>query len=136
MNAVSTVTAAQQAVDYLGHPSQLAEAAIRFEEALNSARELKRHALAREIGHALMNLADRGMSMGNALEVLQEVLPNDTDSDKARSVLEMAQAYDVESENVLFKLGGLVLAALEHGGLTDLKDGALSTRNVEEQTHA
>lgn len=118
------------AVDYLGHPCKIAAARIRFDEQLNEARKCanKDHrSIARLIGISINEIEDRMMQAGNGIEAALQALPNNEETDGARAILTMLQPYDIATSNKFGQLAGLVLVALEMGGLIDAEaEGAKS----------
>jgi len=106
--------------DYLGHPCKTAEAFERFEECVSDARKLtgaEPREISRRIGRALNDLQDRLEHQWHAIGAVRDALHNNTDNDAAASILEMAEAYSIDSSSKFSEFAGLVLLALEVGGL-------------------
>jgi len=118
---ILTGTEPAPALDRSGHPCPIAYALRRFNEhgipAIDDARALDTYRLVHTLARGMDELINRLETIGQTLEMLPELMGPDTDNDKARAVVEMAEPYRIETANLAFELCGQALAALERGNL-------------------
>lgn len=102
--------------DHLGHPCKLTEARELFGDSIADTRAIwgaTPQELPRQIGISIVGLSERLVTASAALRVVQSLLPNNTDSDEAEAVLQMAAAYARETQDFYAELACLVLVKLE-----------------------
>lgn len=114
-----------------GMPCAIAAALQRFNscgfDCVDDARKLETYFLAHSIARKLGDLVDRMETVNFTLETMGEKLRGSTD-DAARALLEVGLAYHTQTANHAFELAGMVMAALERGGL-------LPTAETKETAH-
>lgn len=106
--------------DYLGHPCRVTEALAYFSEAVDEARTAAKtepRAIARSVGASLLDISARCTRIYDGLDAVLHLLPNDTDSDRARAVLEMLLASATDLSTEVWNHAGAALVALEVGHL-------------------
>lgn len=107
--------------DYLGHPSQLAEAFARFAEPVSNARKIARNEpreIARQIGMALNRISERIGLAHDATDAICERVEDAAESeDAAVALLKMSSEYQCETSNEFFRFAGIVLVALEQANM-------------------
>lgn len=105
--------------DYLGHSCKTTEAFEVFSEFVRTAKRDcngDRRAVARSVGRALLDFKTRIETLNDLMKACKQILPED-DSETLAAVLEAGSAYSLECCNRYVDLAGLVLTALEVGGL-------------------
>lgn len=111
--------------DFLGPPNRVAASLEYFAEPVRAARELAAvdpRALARDVGKSVKDISDKAARLNDALRAALQLLPDDSDNDEARAVLELIRASSVSLCNDIFRFAGSALVSLELGGLHDAKE--------------
>lgn len=108
------------AIDYLGHPCQIAEAFEEFSDFLEQPRGKAKsdpRALARDIGRHLLDAHSRTMEVADIFEALLSLLSKSEDVDAARAITRIAKERAESSVMRFYELAGETLVALEFAGL-------------------
>ena len=123
---MATKDSIRPAVDYLGHPCQVAEAREQFSEPVSNAQTLaarEPREIARQIGRHLNCLNERICQLDDALCVAANSLQSDGTVDGARAVLAMAHEHAVGTANEFYEFAGLVLVSLDKQVAEGLTNG-------------
>lgn len=115
--------------DYLGRPCKVAQALQIHWQNMGDAREAaskEPRETARRVAAGAIELGKRLQTMNNMLDACLDVLPESTDDDKARSVLDASRIFCMHIRATLTELPAWALLALEQGGLRALKTSEAS----------
>ncbi|GCL64938.1 hypothetical protein [Pseudaquabacterium pictum] len=122
MTATPIVAGTEPALlDRWGRPCPIADALDRFDscgfECVAAGRKMETYHLVHTIARKLGELVDRMETVNHTLEAMDEKLGGSTDHDAARALIEVVSSYHTQTANRAFELGGMVMAALERGGM-------------------
>jgi hypothetical protein len=93
-------------------PKLIEEARKRFDVRMTGAPS----ELERRLAVALLKLQDRADTACNAVRAAIQALPNDTDADASRGVLELLESNSVSLSNEMFDVAGMALLAAQGTG--------------------
>ena len=106
--------------DYLGHPSELAQAFERFADPVSTARKIAANEpreIARQIGIAINRISDRVSHAHDASSAVCECLRDNDDAEAAVALLKMSSEYQCVTSNEFYRFAGIVLVALEQANM-------------------